>query len=248
MLATDEIRNQMVSNAKWAIEHTSSIHYEESRPMPINIAIHHLPITTDCSGFATMMAKWAGAPDPNGRGYDGSGFTGSLLSHLPHIGGQDAKRGDFVVLYKVNGDLADGDHVVILLQDVAGHPDPFVASHGREDGPSRQPLSLETSSFTGKPATFLRTVYDCQRHEASGNSSLDWVANHRGAPVATIIHRTRSSHKHGQGFYGINDASLAKFNEYVLGGTGKKMRKVLVFTLFKLMIPPAEREVLALVR
>ena len=214
MLATDEIRNQMVSNAEWAIEHTSSIHYEESRPMPITIAIHHLPITTDCSGFATMMAKWAGAPDPNGRGYDGSGFTGSLLSHLPHIGGQDAKRGDLVVLYKVDGDLADGDHVVILLQDVAGHPDPFVASHGREDGPSRQPLSLETSSFTGKPATFLRTVYDCQ---------------HRGAPVATIIHRTRSSHKHGQGFYGINDASLAKFNEYVQGGTDKKMPKGLVF-------------------
>jgi hypothetical protein len=53
-----------------------------------------------------------------------------------------------------------------------------------------------------------------------------------GAPVATIIHRTRSSHKHGQGFYGINDASLAKFNEYVQGGTDKKMRKGWCFTLF----------------
>ena len=79
--------------------------------MPIHIAVHHLPFTTDCSGFVTMMAKWGGAPDPNGLGYNGYGFTGTLLDNMPHIDRQHAKRGDLVVY----GD-GTGEHVVMLLR------------------------------------------------------------------------------------------------------------------------------------
>jgi cell wall-associated NlpC family hydrolase len=33
---------------------------------------------TDCSSFVTLCYKEGGAPDPNRRGYDGYGFTGTL--------------------------------------------------------------------------------------------------------------------------------------------------------------------------
>jgi hypothetical protein len=225
MRTTDEIRKQMVLNAEWSIDHASSIHYAEIRPIPVHSPAHHTPLTLDCSSCVTMIAKWAGAPDPNGNSYNGSGYTGTLLSHLPHIGQSHAKRGDLVVY----GD-GTGEHVVMLLQDVAHHPDPLVVSHGEESGPSRYLLSTETSFFiAGTRQTFLRTVYDCHRQEATGNSSLDWVANHRQTSVASLINVTRNSHTYGNGYYGISDADLALFNEYAQGGTDKKMPKGLVF-------------------
>ena len=35
----------------------------------------------DCSGFVTDCYQAAGAPDPNGRGFDGQGYTGTLMGH-----------------------------------------------------------------------------------------------------------------------------------------------------------------------
>jgi hypothetical protein len=225
MLGTDEIRNQMVSHAEWSIEQAASIHYAEIRPMPIHIPVHHLPFTTDCSGFVTLVAKWAGAPDPNGKGYSGFGWTGTLLTNLPHIDLAHAKRGDLIVY----GD-APGEHVVMLLQDAAGHADPLVVSHGEEAGPSRYPLSTETSFFiAGTRVTVLRAIYDCHQQAATGNASLDWVAQHRHTSVASLVNVARNSHKFGRGYYGMGDASLAAFNSYVLAGTDQQMPAGMVF-------------------
>lgn len=172
-----------------------------------------------------MVAKWAGAPDPNGAGYDGSGFTGTLLSHLPHIEAQDAKQGDFIVYGP-----GTGEHVVMLLADMANHPNPPIASHGEESAPSRYALNQETSFFkAGTQLRFLQTIYDCHRNEATGDSSLNSVADNRNTQVSHIIEVTKNSHKYGQGLYGINDENLARFIEYVRGGTDKTMPKGLVF-------------------
>lgn len=172
-----------------------------------------------------MIAKWAGAPDPNGAGYDGSGFTGTLLSHLQRIERHEAKRGDFIVYGP-----GTGEHVVMLLADVAKHPNPPIASHGEESAPSRYSLNQETSFFkTGTQMRFLRTIYDCHRQEATGDSSLDWIAQNRNTQVPHIIEVTKNSHRYGQGRYGIDDENLAKFTQYVRGGTDKKMPKGLVF-------------------
>jgi cell wall-associated NlpC family hydrolase len=38
-------------------------------------------VEIDCSAFVTLVYKLAGAPDPNGSGYDGSGFTGTLWAN-----------------------------------------------------------------------------------------------------------------------------------------------------------------------
>ncbi len=55
--------------------------YEEARPMPSSLFSGTLPIKIDCSAFATLSYKAAGLPDPNGLGYNGSGFTGTLEAH-----------------------------------------------------------------------------------------------------------------------------------------------------------------------
>ena len=193
--------------------------------MPIHIPRRHLPFTTDCSGFVTMMAKWGGAPDPNGSGYDGYGNTGTLLDNLAQTDKQHAKQGDLVVY----GD-GTGEHVVMLLQNVKEHADPFVASHGEENAPTRYLLNVETGFFqSGTQMRFLRTVYDCHRQEATGDFSLDALADQRNTSVHSIVNATRSSHKYGHGYYGISPGHLAEFMEYVHGGTDQKMPQGIVF-------------------
>jgi hypothetical protein len=75
----------MVSNCLWGVQHNADIHYSQARPMPIGTAVHALPFLTDCSGFATLMVKWSGAGDPNGSGFNGQGYTGTMLGHCEHI-------------------------------------------------------------------------------------------------------------------------------------------------------------------
>lgn len=126
------IRSAVVAYARWAC--SSSVepfwHYRQSRPIPLAQGkARKLPITTDCSGFATICAYQAGAPDPNGLKYNGQGYTGTLLQHLKHTTLAAAQPGDLIVYGAAAG---RGHHVVVIVE--AG-PDPLVASHGTERGP-----------------------------------------------------------------------------------------------------------------
>ena len=118
------VRQKIVTAARWGIANEPRIHYGELRPIPLG---RTLPLTTDCSGFVTVCYFLAGAPDPNGRGYDGSGYTGTMLGWLPSIAPLDADRGDLVVW-----GTYPGRHVALVLEP---GPDPLLCSHGRERGP-----------------------------------------------------------------------------------------------------------------
>jgi cell wall-associated NlpC family hydrolase len=119
------VRQKIVAAARWGIANEPRIHYGEVRPIPLG---RRLPLTTDCSGFVTVCYFLAGAPDPNGRGYDGAGYTGTLLGHLPRLPGPpDARRGDLVVW-----GAYPGRHVALVL---APGEDPLLCSHGQERGP-----------------------------------------------------------------------------------------------------------------
>jgi peptidoglycan hydrolase-like protein with peptidoglycan-binding domain len=155
------IRQEMVNNCNWGVTNNAQIHYPpgdlNARPMPIDIPKYHLPFTTDCSGFVTIMAKWSGAPDPNGLGYNGYGYTGDLLQHLPHITKAESLPGDLVVFGP-----GTGEHVVVLIQD-GTVADPLVVSQGTEADPSRSLLSgmitwFEQNGFPG--VTYLRLQAD----------------------------------------------------------------------------------------
>lgn len=145
-----QVRQEMVSNCDWGVTHNAEIHYAETRPMPINIPKYSLPFTTDCSGFATMMAKWSGAADPNGYGFNGYGNTDSMLAHSPHISRAESQPGDYVVF-----GLSPSTHVVVLVQ-AGSVSDPYVVSHGQEADPIRVLLSVEESAHSGETLTFLR--------------------------------------------------------------------------------------------
>ena len=119
--------------ARWGIRNEPRIHYAEVRPIPLG---RTLPLTTDCSGFVTVCYFLAGAPDPNGRSYDGQGSTATLLSHMRSIAQDDVRAGDLVVW----GDYP-GHHAALVLE---ARDDPLLCSHGRERGPLEIAFSTES--------------------------------------------------------------------------------------------------------
>jgi hypothetical protein len=68
----------IVTAAESALGFTSG--YAEVRPMPTSLAACAAS-PTDCSGYATLSYKEAGMPDPNHLGYNGEGYTGTLIQH-----------------------------------------------------------------------------------------------------------------------------------------------------------------------
>jgi len=118
------LRGEIVAAARWGIRNEPRIHYALVRPMPLT---RTLPLSTDCSGFVTLCYYLAGAPDPNGLGYDGHGYTGTLLQAMSSVVRETVKRGDLVVW-----GMYPGHHVALVL--VPGD-DPLLCSHGQERGP-----------------------------------------------------------------------------------------------------------------
>jgi hypothetical protein len=184
------LRDSIVAHARWGVANESQIHYKQSRPIDGLDEVHKLPLFTDCSGFVTDCYKWAGAPDPNGQGYNGAGFTGTLLTHLPHIDVHDAIPGDLVVFGP-----GTGEHVVVIVE---GGASPVVVSHGQEAGPLLISLAQEANAH--KPPTIaLRGIgLDPGVANASGLTAppfplaaTDWFGlagqdthNHSGAASA----------------------------------------------------------------
>lgn len=52
--------------------------YRQYRPMPSGLFIPLAYGRLDCSSSNTLQYKEGGAPDPNGFGYNGYGYTGTL--------------------------------------------------------------------------------------------------------------------------------------------------------------------------
>lgn len=107
------------------------------------------PTEADCSSMATWLPFQAGAPDPNGRGYDGYGYTGTLVLHGLKAGREipksEAGRSDEhldllfygretteplgTFVHQVNGRRLRIGHVAIAVSPTRA------VSHGSEGGP-----------------------------------------------------------------------------------------------------------------
>lgn len=148
--ATDRIRGRIVDYAQWGAENTFQIHYAQVRPMDHLNKVKALPWYTDCSEFVTTVYHWAGAPDPNGLGYNGYGFTGSMLDHGVSIPRYQIKPGDVVIW-----GWAPGHHTAVFVES-GEKTDPMIVSHGSESGPLLIPLSAENNAQGGRPMTFKR--------------------------------------------------------------------------------------------
>jgi hypothetical protein len=127
----------------------SAIQYSQQRPIDGINEPRRLPLAVDCSGFVTLCYSWTAdpkAPDPNGRGYDGIGYTGTIFANCVLISLAEARPGDLVLFGPYSG-----EHVA-LLTEVRG--DPMLASHGAH-GPRLIRLHDEAMSHY-PPVRFLR--------------------------------------------------------------------------------------------
>ena len=140
------LRRAIVANARWGIAHERLIHYAPVRPIDGLHERRRLPLATDCSGFVTLCYAWAGAPDPNGLGYSGQGWTGTLLEHMRPLAADAVRPADLVVFGP-----PPGTHVALVLEAGA---DPLLCSHGEERGPAAVRFAVEARQLPA-PATWL---------------------------------------------------------------------------------------------
>jgi peptidoglycan hydrolase-like protein with peptidoglycan-binding domain len=94
--AATDIRQKVVAEALWGYNNQYRISYEQVRPMRSLNKGHRLPQVADCSEFATVVYKRAGAPDPNRFLYNGAGYTGTLAQHGIFVARSQARPGDLV--------------------------------------------------------------------------------------------------------------------------------------------------------
>ncbi len=71
------------------------IAYSQSRPFQLGRPLW-IPSKWDCSAFVTNCYFAAYLPDPNGRKYDGLGYTGTLMSNGRRIDRPQLQPGDLV--------------------------------------------------------------------------------------------------------------------------------------------------------
>jgi hypothetical protein len=155
-MATDAQRLHLLALMKLTLAHEPQIHYSQVRPIGperlteaqlVTLFAHGHSIAFDCSGGVTCLCKWAGLRDPNGLHYDGYGYTGTLLHHLPHYSDPAKARLGALVVFGPG----TGDHVAMVM---ARGADPMLWSHGSEGGPRRVRFSVERAVHR-RPATFL---------------------------------------------------------------------------------------------
>lgn len=90
------LRQQIVEAGFFWYKHRLTIKYDQFRPYQ-KCKPPQVPTMWDCSGFVTNCYYGGGASDPNGRDFDGAGYTGTLLSHGKKISVIQLKPGDLIL-------------------------------------------------------------------------------------------------------------------------------------------------------
>lgn len=136
-LSYESTRHKVVEAARYFVGIEPRVHYTQG-PARMTIVRQRLvpPIATakhvyeDCSSFDTGCYWIGGAKDPNGRGYDGYGFTGTLALHGHPVSLREAKPADLVFY----GWGYPWHHVAMYIGNG------LVISHGTERGPVVVPI------------------------------------------------------------------------------------------------------------
>ena len=96
------IRQSIVEAGFFWYQRRMSIAYDQMRPFQKRKP-PQTPTMWDCSAFVTNCYYGGGAPDPNGRGYDGQGYTGTLLSHGKVIPFSQIQTADLIMFGSSSG-------------------------------------------------------------------------------------------------------------------------------------------------
>jgi hypothetical protein len=155
-MATEEQRRRLRSLMAYLLDHEADIRYAQVRPMrevrltwpEAQHRLQHGPgLTFDCSESVTCLCRWAGLHDPNGNGYNGHGYTGTLLGHLPHYTSPASARVGALAVFGPG----TGEHVAMVY---APGSNPLMWSHGSTAGPQLIRLASE-ARLHAPPVTFL---------------------------------------------------------------------------------------------
>jgi hypothetical protein len=129
------VRNAMADYCRRSIASEPQIHYEQYRPMRALGKPPEPGFTADCSEHATCVYYWArkqtgiAVPDPNDSGYNGYGYTGTLVNN-PRCSPKYLV-GDLAIYGSSTGDT---EHVVTCYQEGDGSSAKW-CSHGSEAAP-----------------------------------------------------------------------------------------------------------------
>src|ERR1019366_2473866 len=105
--------------------------YAEIRPIDF---VWKKPIRIDCSGYCISVYHQAGAHDPSGNNFNGSGNSDSLFAKGKHITLGELMGGDLIT-FGPGGSV----HAVIALE---GGSNPLCASMGQQGDPSLVNLNV----------------------------------------------------------------------------------------------------------
>lgn len=119
--------------------HRAAIHYTMG-PLRMQGVRQHIhppdyPVWEDCSSMDTWINYVAGAVDPNGFGYNGLGFTGTMIRHGVEVSIGEAKVADLVFYGRARNAIS---HVAIYVGNS------MVVSHGSEGGPYYLPWNYRS--------------------------------------------------------------------------------------------------------
>lgn len=138
------VQEKLVAYATYLISKASMVHYSQKiegsgrRMQIVRDRMRGWPplphaIYEDCSSSVTGLYWLCGLPDPNGRGYDGYGYTGTQVVNGQRIALTPGawRIGDLLIY---GNSLSDTRHVAMLIGK-----DGRVFSHGSESGPVAVP-------------------------------------------------------------------------------------------------------------
>ncbi len=158
MSATQANRNRARTLAILLDEHAKQLDYAEVRPM----STAHLTeaqldstlksgksLTMDCSESVTLIFRLAGMHDPNGLGYNGQGYTGTMLDHLAHFTNWTKVHEGTLIVFGAG----TGSHVVMVTHPNGENPNVF--SHGSYTDKKIVPLAVERAAHPGQPVRLL---------------------------------------------------------------------------------------------
>ncbi len=138
----DSVRQMIADYCRRCITNEPGWHYSQARAMTHLGRTPEAGGTCDCSGHSTGAYCAAGAPDPNGRGYDGYGYTGTLINNPK--ASSPYKVGDLALYGPSSGNTT---HVTTCY--IAGDIGTSRwCSHGSESGPNAVALRYRSDLIT----------------------------------------------------------------------------------------------------
>ena len=154
-------RTTLVEHAAFTIAHNASIGYPGGsipfRPMPwmeqsmaglARLFAEGNLWYPDCSAYVTWLFKWSGMGDPTGNGFNGTGNSGAMWSHLKHYYEPSHAKPGAIIVFGDAGDI----HACVVIESGSN---PWLASHGSAAGPIRVRYSDECAAHAGQKVTFL---------------------------------------------------------------------------------------------